>query len=196
MAESFLDIDFGTGLAAGVLSAFLLFLAGRLWVRRLLPMLRRWRYRGVNISGEWKGLGTGYTPAHGEWSELVLRLQQDVCDVRGVVTLQCRSAGHAFDVRLQARGTVTEGYVALSLSPAGDSIPSPATALLKIEDRGAALNGQLLYRHPFLDIVDVIDMSVHRAHSAASPQLRPASTVPATSSSAEGLRLPAGAALD
>jgi hypothetical protein len=196
MTESFLDIDFGTGLASGVLSAFLLFVAGRLWVHRLLPLLRRWRYRGVNISGEWKGLGTGYTPAHGEWSELVLRLQQDVRAVRGVVTLRCRSAGHAFDVTLRATGTVTEGYVALSLSPAGDSIPSPATALLKIEDRGGALNGQLLYRHPFLDIVDVIDMSVHRAQAGAAVQVRVASVAPPMSSAAEGAPLPAGTVLD
>ncbi len=196
MAESFFDIDFGTGLASGVLSAFLLFVAGRLWVHRLLPLLRRWAYRGVNISGEWKGLGTGYTPAHGEWSELVLRLRQDVREVRGVVTLRCRSAGHAFDVTLQATGTVTEGYVALSLSPAGDSIPSPATALLKIEDRGGALNGQLLYRHPFLDIVDVIDMSVHRAQAGAAVQVRVASVAPAMSSAAEGAPLPVGTALD
>ena len=196
MPESFLQFDFGSGVAAGASCAFLLFLASRLWVQRLLPMLRRWRYRGVNISGQWKGLGTGYTPAHGEWSELVLNLQQDVREVRGVVTLQCRSAGHAFDVRLQATGRITEGYLALSLSPAGESIPSPATALLKIEDRGAALNGQLLYRHPFLEIVDVIDMSVHRAHSAASAQLRPASVTPAKPSASEGARLTAGTALD
>lgn len=196
MAESFLEFDFGIGLAAGVASAFVLFVAGRLWVHRLLPMLRRWRYRGVNISGEWKGLGTGYTPAHGEWSELVLDLQQDVCEVRGTVTLQCRSAGHAFDVRLHATGRVTDDYVALSLSPAGESLPSPATALLKIEDRGCALNGQLLYRHPFLDIVDVIDMSVHRPHSAANAQLRPASVAPVVPAADEGAPLPVGTALD
>ena len=196
MAESFIDFDFGTGLAAGAISAFLLFIAGRVWFERLLPWFRHWRYRGVNISGEWKGLGTGYTPAHGEWSELVLSLQQDVCEVRGVVTLQCRSAGHAFDVRLQATGRVTDEYLALSLSPAGESLPSPATALLKIEDRGAALNGQLLYRHPFLDIVDVIDMSVHRAHSTASAQVRPVSIAPAPPALHEDGPLPAGTALD
>ncbi|NNU44757.1 hypothetical protein [Ramlibacter montanisoli] len=195
MAESFLDFDFGTGVASGALTAFFLCVAAHLWVQRLLPLVRRFWYRGVNISGEWKGLGTGYTPAHGEWSELVLALQQDGRQVRGTVTLQCRSAGHAFDVRLQATGKVTEGYVALSLSPTGESVPSPATALLKIEDRGAALNGQLLYRHPFLDIVDVIDMSVHRAHSAASAQLRPAAA-PAPHALPAAARLPAGTALD
>ena len=196
MAESIFPFDFDTGVAYGASAAFLLLVVRHFWVQRVLPWVRRWRYRGVNISGEWKGLGTGYTPAHGEWSELVLSLQQDVIDVRGVVTLKCRSAGHAFDVRLQATGRVTEGYLALGLSPAGESVPSPATALLKIEDRGTALNGQLLYRHPFLDIVDVIDMSVHRAHSAASARLRPAGVGAVKASGAEGPPLPAGTALD
>jgi len=196
MAESVLEIDFGTGLASGVLSATLLFVAGRLWLHRLLPLLRRWREPGVDISGEWKGLGTGYTPAHEEWSELVLSLQQDVSDVRGVVTLKCRSAGQAFEVRLQATGTVTQGYVALSMSPAGESIPAPATALLKIDHRGGALNGQLLYRHPFLDIVDVVDMSVRRAASPASAQLRPASGAPVAPGRPESAHLPAGTVTD
>lgn len=196
MAGSFFDMDFGTGLVAGATTAFILFAAGRLWVHRLLPMLRRWRHRGFDLSGEWKGLGTGYTPAHGEWSELVLSLQQDVAQVQGIVTLQCRSAGHAFGVRLHARGTVTDSYLALNLSPADGSLCSPATALLKIEDRGTALNGQLLYRHPFLDIVDVIDMSVNRVHVGAAAQVRPVSITPAVASASEGAALPAGTVVD
>ena len=190
------DLDFGTGLAFGALSVLALWIGRYLWTNAVLPCIRRWLYRGVNISGEWKGLGTGYTPAHGEWSELELRLEQDIHHVRGAVTLQCRSAGHAFDVKLQATGTVTEGYIALTLLPAGESLPSPATALLKLEDGGRALNGQLLYRHPFLDIVDVIDMSVHRMHPAVSPQVRAANIAAAPASIAETARIPAGTVLE
>jgi hypothetical protein len=196
MAESFIDSQFATGLAAGVLGAFALWAAAHLWVHALLPRVRRWLYRGVNISGEWKGLGTGYTPAHGEWSELVLALQQDIQDIRGVVTLKCRSAGHAFDVKLQATGTITEGYAALSLLPVGESLPSAATALLKLEDGGKALNGQLLYRHPFLDIVDVIDMSVHRTNAAAAPQGRAASIAAAPPPFADTSPIPPGTVLE
>lgn len=196
MAESLIDSQFATGLAAGVLGAFALWAAVHLWVHAVLPRVRRWLYRGVNISGEWKGLGTGYTPAHGEWSELVLALQQDIQDLRGIVTLRCRSAGHAFDVKLQATGSVTEGYAALSLEPVGESLPSAATALLKLEDGGRALNGQLLYRHPFLDIVDVIDISVHRTHPAASPQARAASIAAAPPAFADTSPIPNGTVLE
>lgn len=197
MAVSSIDFqfDFATGLAFGALSALALWAAGHLWVHAVVPRVRRWLYRGVNISGEWKGLGSGTTPTHGEWSELVLSLHQDIHEVRGVVTLQCRSGGHEFDTRLQATGTLTEGYVALSLLPAGESIPSAATALLKLEDGGRALNGQLVYRHPFLDIVDVIDMSVHRTQPAASPQARAAS-IAAAPTFADTSPIPHGTVLE
>lgn len=190
-----LDVDFANGLAAGLVSAVALWLAARLWVHGVVPWVRRGLYRGVNIAGEWQGLGTGYTPAHGEWSELVLRLQQDVEAVRGVVTLRSRSANHSFEVKLRVAGTLSDGYVALNLLPADESLPSPATALLKLEDGGRALNGQLLYRHPFLDIVDLIDISVHRTQPAASPQARPA-TIAAAPSFADTNPLPGGTVLE
>ena len=183
------------GLAAGVLSAVGLWLAAHLWVHGVVPRVRRWLYRGVNIAGEWQGLGTGYTPAHGEWSELVLRLQQDIDAVHGVVTLRSQSARHAFEVKLQVVGTLSDGYVALNLLPADESLPSPATALLKLEDGGRALNGQLLYRHPFLDIVDLIDISVHRTRPAASPQGRPA-TIAAAPAFADTNPMPSGTVLE
>lgn len=184
-----------TGLAAGAASAITLWVASRLWVHGVVPWVRRGLYRGVNIAGEWQGLGTGYTPAQGEWSELVLRLHQDVQAVRGVVTLRSRSTNHSFDVELQVVGTLTDGYVALNLLPEDESVPSPATALLKLEHGGRALNGQLLYRHPFLDIVDLIDISVHRTQPAASPQARPA-TIAAAPSFADTNPMPSGTVLE
>lgn len=189
------DVDFATGFAAGLASAVALWAAGRLWMHGVVPWVRRWLYRGVNISGEWQGLGTGYIPAHGEWSELVLRLRQDIQAVRGVVTLRSRSANHSFEVKLQVAGTLSDGYVALNLLPADESLPSPATALLKLEDGGRALNGQLLYRHPFLDIVDLIDISVHRTQPAVSPQGRPA-TIAAAPSFADTNPMPNGTVLE
>ena len=195
MPEVLVDSNFVTGVAAGAVSAVALWLAGRLWVHALLPRVRRWLYRGVNISGEWQGLGTGYTPAHGEWSELVLRLQQDIQAVRGVVILRSRSATQSFEVKLQVTGTLSEGYVALNLLPADESLPSPAAALLKLEDGGRALNGQLLYRQPFLDIVDLIDISVHRTQPAASPQGRPA-TIAAAPSFPDTNPMPNGTVLE
>lgn len=195
MTEFLVRFDFETGVAAGVASAAALWAAGRLWVHGVVPRVRRWLYRGVNISGEWQGLGTGYTPAHAEWSELVLRLQQDIHVVRGVVTLRSRSPNQSFEVKLRVAGTLSEGYVALNLLPEDESLPSPATTLLKLEDGGRALNGQLLYRHPFLDIVDLIDISVHRTQPAASPQARPA-TIAAAPSFADTNPLPGGTVLE
>lgn len=187
MAEnSFL---FVTGAVCGVLAAIFVFVVIRLWLATVPPLFRRWRYRGVNISGEWKGLGTAPTPASGEWSEVALTLRQNTFDVAGLMTIRSRSAAHSFDLDLQVAGRISQGYVTLSLSPVSKTISSVATALLKVE-KGGALNGQLLYRDPFADTVDVINVSVHHAESMAMPRLHPASRPQA------GLQmLQAGAAL-
>ena len=162
------------GAACGLFAAFFVFVLGRLWLQTVPPLVRRWRYRGVNISGEWKGLGTGSVPASGEWSEVALNLKQHSADLRGLMMIRSQSAGRSFDLNLQVTGKVTGGYAALNLSPAGKATASVATALLKVEG-GGALNGQLLYRHPLADTVDLIQMSVHRAESSATPRLHPAS---------------------
>jgi hypothetical protein len=176
MAEnSFL---FGTGAVCGVFAAYFVFLVGRLWMDTVPPLFRRWRYRGVNISGEWKGLGTAPTPAAGEWSEVALTLRQTAVEVAGLMTIRSRSAAHSFDLDLRVAGRISRGYVTLSLSPVSMTIPWVATALLKVE-KGAALNGQLLYRDPFADTVDVINVSVHHAESVAMPRLNPAGRAPA-----------------
>jgi len=161
------------GAACGLFAAFFVFVLLRLWMQTVPPLFRHWRYRGVNISGEWKGLGTGAAPASGEWSEVTLNLKQHSGDLRGLMMIRTQSAGHSFDLSLQVAGKVTGGYAALSLSPAGKATGSVATALLKVEGDGA-LNGQLLYRNPLADTVDVIHMSVHRAESSATPRLHPA----------------------
>jgi hypothetical protein len=157
-----------------VLSVLILLVAGKLWVQAVPPLVRRWWYRGPRISGEWKGLGTGHTPASGEWSEVALNLKQDTADLRGLMMIRHQCAGQSFDLNLQVAGRISDGYVTLALSPVSKTTPAAATALLKID--GGALNGQLLYRNPFADGVEVINMSVHRAESIAAPRLRPASS--------------------
>lgn len=167
------------GAVFGVLSTLVPLVATDLWTHTLLPLLRRWRYQGVNIAGEWKGLGTGHPPVPGEWSEVALSLKQNTRDLQGLMTIRYQSAAHSFDLNLQLAGRISDGYITLSPSPAGKADTAAATALLKI-DAGAALNGQLLYRHPVAGGVEVINMSVYRAESMAMPRLRPAGrTAPA-----------------
>lgn len=171
MAEnSFLIV---IGAACGLLAAFFVYVAGRLWLQTVPPLFRRWWYRGVRISGPWKGLGASHAPESGEWSEVALSLKQNGRDLRGLMTIRSQSAGHSFDLDLQAAGRIAQGYATLSLSPVGKATSPLATTLLKIE--GDALNGQLLYRDPFADKVDVINLSVHRVESVATPRLHPAS---------------------
>jgi hypothetical protein len=160
------------GAATGVLTAFFASTLNDLWSSGLLPLWRRWRYRGAVIAGEWKGLGTGEAPASGEWSEVVLTLKQDTTTLRGTMALRDRSAGHSIDLNLQAVGTTSRGYVTLSLWPASKTFGSVATALLKIDGDGSGLNGQLLYVGA-RETMEVINLSVHRARSIAAARLVP-----------------------
>ena len=161
-----------TGAVWGVLAALFLVVLCKLWGLTVPPLLRRWWYRGVNISGEWKGLGTRPAAAAGEWSEVTVHLKQQAGEVHGLLTLRSRASGQSFDLNLRFAGRIARGYVTLNLSPVSRRIASAATALLKIEAAGA-LNGQLLYRNPFADHVEVINVSVHQAESVATPRLNP-----------------------
>jgi hypothetical protein len=160
------------GAVFGVFAVLFLYLTAKLWILTVLAV-RRWTYRGVNVSGAWKGLGTSHVPASGEWSEVALRLTQDMGELHGRMMVRKRSTGQSFDLRLQVTGRIAEGHATLNLLPASKADASVATALLRIEN--GALTGQLLYRHPFAGTVDVIDVSVHRAESFAMPRLHPAS---------------------
>lgn len=160
------------GVASGVLTAFFVSMVSDLWTGTLLPLFRRWRYRGMNIAGEWKGLGTGHSPASGEWSEVALTLKQDARDLRGTMVLRDRSAGHSIELNLQVVGTTSQGYVTLGLRPASKGILCAATALLKVDAGAGALNGQLLYVGA-LETMEAINISVHRAGSIAAPRLVP-----------------------
>lgn len=169
------------GVVSGVLTAFFVSAASDLWTYNVLPLFRRWRYRGANISGEWKGLGAVDTPASGEWSEVTLTLKQDTRDLRGRMVLRDRSAGRSVDLNLQGAGTIAQGYVTLSLWPASKRSGSVATALLKVDTEAGALVGQLLYRNAH-DAIDAINVSVHRAGSIAAPRLVPSMPATATAS--------------
>lgn len=160
------------GVASGVLTAFFVSMASELWTFALLPRLRRWRYRGPDISGEWKGLGTSHSPASGEWSEVVLTLKQDARELRGSMVLRDRSAGHSIELNLKAAGTASPDFVTLSLWPASNGTRCAATALLQIDAGCGALNGQLLYVGAGATM-EAVNLSVHRAGSIAAPRLVP-----------------------
>lgn len=160
------------GASGALVVMIILAMLKELWSDHLLPLWRRWRYRGVNIAGGWKGLGNASAPAAGEWTEIGLSLEQQTRDVRGLLWIRhCHGAEHS-ELRVPLAGRVSEGYVTLEPSPGSDA-PALATALLQIEGRGASLNGQILYRDAQTDAIQGIQMSVHRASSMALPRLRP-----------------------
>ena len=160
------------GALAALLATFILLILGDLWSRSVLPVWRRWRYRGVNIAGGWKGLATDPSPVPGEWTEVGVTFEQQVRDVRGLLWIRRCSADGCTELRLPVAGKVAGRYVTLEPAAEGDTNAALATALLKIEGRGSSLNGQLLYFNDAMETVAGIQMSVHRAASMALPRLR------------------------
>ena len=166
--------------AGGTVVATLLFLMLEdLWLHNVVPLWRRWRYRGVNIAGGWKGLGNASDPTAGEWSEIGLNLEQQTRDLRGLLRIRHCSAGHSTELQVALAGRISEGYVTLGPSPDSDAPVLLATAILKLQGRGSSLNGQLVYRDAQTDAIQGIQMSVHRAASMALPRLRPMVAIPA-----------------
>lgn len=161
------------GALGAVLATLVLLLVAELWLAAIPPLWRRWRYRGVNIAGGWKGLGNDAAPAAGTWTEVGLTLVQDARAVRGHLWIRRRGAKAADEVRLAVAGTIASGYLTLGPTDDKDAAAPLATALLKIEGRGPSLNGQLLYRPAGGETIEGIQMSVHRAESMALPRLRP-----------------------
>ena len=171
MEENLLYVILGA--LAAVLATLTLLSLSDFWVQTALPLWRRWRYRGVNIAGGWKGLGTGHLAVPGEWTEVGVVLEQQLREVRGLLAIRHCSAGGCSELRVPVAGTICGGYLHLGPSPENEGGAALATALLKIEGRGASLNGQLLYRETAEDMISGIQMSVHRAESMALPRMRP-----------------------
>lgn len=160
--------------AGGVVVAMLLLeILQDFWLHNVLPLWRRWRYRGVNISGGWKGLGNASVPVAGEWAEVGLVLEQETRDVRGLLWIRHFCGGRSVEMGVPLAGRISEGYVTLGPSPGSDAPGLLATALLEVQGRGSSLNGQLLYRDTQTDAIQGIHLSVHRAESMALPRLRP-----------------------
>lgn len=159
--------------AAGAVLAMLLFVAlNDAWIHGLLPLWRRWTYRGVDVSGGWKGLGNAAAPAPGEWTEVGLRFEQRTRELRGELWIRRCSAHRISQLQVPLSGSVSDGYVTLAASY-GESTVAHAAALLKVDARGSCLTGQLLYQDAETGSVDGIHLSVYRASSMELPRLRP-----------------------
>ena len=161
------------GAAGAVLASLLLLVLNDFRVHTLLPLWRRWRYRGVNISGGWKGLGNASAPASGEWTEVGLSVAQQTRELHGLLWIRRCAAQSSSELRVPLSGSISDGYVTLAAASVSDSPAAHAAAILKIDARGSCLMGQLLYRDADTGSVESIHMSVYRASSMALPSLRP-----------------------
>jgi hypothetical protein len=165
--------------AGGTLVAmFFLVTLKDLWAHNLLPWWRKWRYRGVKISGAWSGLGSASVPTEGEWTEVGLSLEQQARDLHGLLWIRHCCGDHISKLQVHVLGRISDGYVTLAPAPQSDAPAMLATALLKIQGEGSSLNGRLVYRDARTDAIQAVHVSVHRTAIMALPWLRPLVAVP------------------
>ena len=128
------------GVASGVLTTALIYLAVTVFRLIVVPWYRALRYRGLNISGQWKE-----TVRYGDVTDLVTfdltQHEQDVSGLMHVVKLYPRMEGDESKV-FEISGSFVDGYLLLHARSQDRTKQSFATFLLKVVGDGQRLSGQ------------------------------------------------------
>ncbi|HED4875130.1 TPA: hypothetical protein R4K21_000900 [Stenotrophomonas maltophilia] len=131
------------GIATGVVTSALLWLAKSVWTSTLHPLLEASRYRGLRIDGLWHGLSFADEAAF----KITLNLKQQAHRITGTCEFTYHGRGNEYVIRQDASGELWEGYLSLILKPSERNITSFSACLLKVAGGGVALEGQLTYRN-------------------------------------------------
>lgn len=131
------------GIATGVVTSALLWLAKNVWTSKLYPLLEASRYRGLRIDGLWHGLSFGDDAAF----KITLNLRQQAHRITGTCEFTYHGRGNEYVIRQDASGELWEGYLSLILKPSERNITSFSACLLKVSGGGTGLEGQLAYRN-------------------------------------------------
>jgi hypothetical protein len=142
------------GVVSGVLTAVVLVSLGQLWTKSLLPLIKEWKYQGIDISGTWTGSAGG--------AEITLELQQSTLDLRGLTHIRYRAPANSFDLSFHITGQLWEGYSTLFLKPVSRTVTSVATALLKVAAGGVSLEGEMAFRNINTDKVETMQILLLR----------------------------------
>lgn len=139
------------GVLAGVLTSFLLAVAGVLITKVVLPWYRALVYHGVDLEGEW----SSQLEEHGANYVYRVTLQQRAHDLTGAATITKSGAGpEDYQDVFALTGFTWEGYVSLTLRSVSRKRLSFASALLRTENRGGKLVGHWAFRSGRSDQVE------------------------------------------
>jgi hypothetical protein len=126
----------------GVLSG--LIIAGLAWICTgiVLPWVRNLLYQGFQLEGHWVNEFKENGNAYRFESEISQRAKK----LRGKTVISKQGPGEIYRTEMKLIGRINEGFVSLILESKSPTCLSIASAVMKIEGRGARLVGWLAYR--------------------------------------------------
>ena len=131
------------GIVAGILTSGVLLLMGLILKRIIIPWYQALVYQGVDLEGIWvQTLDTEWAQYHYQ-----LTLKQHAHALKGLMTItKSGSKGSDYVQNFDVIGSAWEGFVTINMKSTDRKSLSFATALLKVGNRGAFLEGHMSYR--------------------------------------------------
>jgi hypothetical protein len=152
--------NIGFDIVSGLVTSLVIFLGTVVTKYWLIPLIKRLKYSGANVSGEWhcqSVLGNAtyvYT----------FNIRQNAHDLKGNATILKRYNGAIeYNQAFKLSGAIYEGYVILNLKSADRESLSFSTGIFQLQDRGNLLSGILSYRVRIGNGVSSENISFYRA---------------------------------
>jgi hypothetical protein len=147
------------GIVSGIITTALLYLAGIVFTKIIIPWYQKIIYQGVDLNGEWK-----FERQLNNESEIFrLSLVQNANSISGQLTYLRINNEETREVNYLLNGSVWEGYLTLNMKSKDRRAIAYATSLLKVERGGRELKGNHCFRNFRTDQVDSTDLLYTRA---------------------------------
>ena len=131
------------GVVSGVITSAVIFLAGLLVTRILIPWYLALVYQGVDLRGQWIEQKTW----RGATYTYQVTLKQTAHRLKGEATItKAGSGADDYTQNFSVEGSTWEGFVTLILRSTDRTRLSFVAALLKVGERGQKLDGHWAYR--------------------------------------------------
>ena len=152
------------GIVIGIFTTVVLYLVKTIWTLKVVPFLASTRYQGVEIDGQWNGLGKNDDPEKGDVfeNEFSLFLTQNAHTLSGSFQFKFKSPEKDFSLDFNVSGYMWEGYVTLNFTPKDKRVTSYATALMKLHNGGLSLEGTWLFRDVIAEFVNQVPLVLFR----------------------------------
>lgn len=146
------------GIVTGILTTAILYILKVLWTSKIVPLIVKLRYQGVQINGNWYGGGENDDENNGAIfkASYYLDLEQSAHDLKGTFIFKYKAETKDFEINFLVNGYIWEGYVTLNFTPKDKRLTSYATTMFKLHAGGTSLDGIFVFRH--VDDEKVIDM--------------------------------------